>query len=197
MLFKWIPRAQQTGVTSFRDGLAESKSVEVLLLCICPPWSHPFRKPPQKIRYWWLDAYSGSLRWSSDKESSCQCRRLKRRGCNPWVRKIPWKRAWQPTPVFLPGGSHGQRSPLGYGPRGHEESGMTEVAVLASAHWRGPCRVYFLSSNDCTYNAQAHFPNWLLCTGVWCGMHVSCRMWGYLALLRGLPRWLSDKESTC
>ena len=49
--------------------------------------------------------------WLSDKESACQCRRL---GFNPWVRKIPWRRAWQPTPVFLPGESHGQRS-LGVG----------------------------------------------------------------------------------
>ena len=35
---------------------------------------------------------------------------------NPWVRKIPWRRAWQPSPVFLPGESHGQRSLAGYGP---------------------------------------------------------------------------------
>ena len=37
---------------------------------------------------------------ASGKESACQCRRL---GFNPWFRKIPWRRAWQPTPVFLPG----------------------------------------------------------------------------------------------
>ena len=35
------------------------------------------------------------------KELACQCRRCKRRGFDPWVRKIPWRRAWQPTPVFL------------------------------------------------------------------------------------------------
>ena len=35
-------------------------------------------------------------------------------GFNPWVRKIPWKRKWQPTPVFLPGKSYGQRSTVGY-----------------------------------------------------------------------------------
>ena len=37
-------------------------------------------------------------------------------GFNPWVRKIPWRRKWQPTPVFLPGKSHGQRSLVGYSP---------------------------------------------------------------------------------
>ena len=47
---------------------------------------------------------------ASGKEPARQCRRCKRRGFNPWVRKIPWKRAWQPTPVFLPGEFHGQRA---------------------------------------------------------------------------------------
>ena len=42
------------------------------------------------------------------------------------VGKIPWKRAWQPTPVFLPGESHGERSLAGYSPRGHKESDTTE-----------------------------------------------------------------------
>ena len=47
---------------------------------------------------------------TSYKEPACQCRRYKRCGLDPWVRKIPWRRAWQPTPVLLPGESHGQRS---------------------------------------------------------------------------------------
>ena len=48
--------------------------------------------------------------WCSGKEPTCQCRRRRRRRFDPWVRKIPWRRKWQPTPVFLPGKSHGQRS---------------------------------------------------------------------------------------
>ena len=51
---------------------------------------------------------------TSGKEPACQCRRCKRRRFNPWVGKIPWRRAWQPTLVFLPGESHGQRSLVGY-----------------------------------------------------------------------------------
>ena len=43
------------------------------------------------------------------------------------VGKIPWRRTWQPTPVFLPGESHGQRSVVGYSLQGHQESEMTEV----------------------------------------------------------------------
>ena len=52
----------------------------------------------------------GLPRWLSDKNSACQCRRC---GFSPWVGKIPWRRAWQLTPVFLPGESHGQRSLVG------------------------------------------------------------------------------------
>ena len=63
---------------------------------------------------------------ASGKEPVCQCRRHKRCGFNPCVGKIPWRRKWQPTPVFLPGESHGQRSLMGYSPGGHKESDMTE-----------------------------------------------------------------------
>ena len=50
------------------------------------------------------------------------CPQCRRPGFDPWVRKSPWRRAWQPTPVFFPGECHGQRSPAGYSPRGHKES---------------------------------------------------------------------------
>ena len=60
------------------------------------------------------------------KESACQCRRCKICRFSPWVGKNPWRREWQPTPVFLPGQSHGQRSLAGYSPWGHKESDTTE-----------------------------------------------------------------------
>ena len=50
---------------------------------------------------------------------------------NPQVEKFPWKRAWQPTPVFLTGESHGQRSLVGYSPWGHKESDMAEATEQA------------------------------------------------------------------
>ena len=59
--------------------------------------------------------------------NTCQYRR---HGFDPWVGKIPWRRKWQPTPVFLPGKSHGQRSLVGYSPRGLKESDMTERLPL-------------------------------------------------------------------
>ena len=53
---------------------------------------------------------------TSGEEPTCQGRRYNRRVFDPWVRKIPWRRAWQPTPVFLCGKSRGQRSMVSYGP---------------------------------------------------------------------------------
>ena len=55
------------------------------------------------------------------KEPTCQCRRHKRNGFDPCFRKIPWRREWQPTPVFLPGEFHRQRSLAGYSPWGCKE----------------------------------------------------------------------------
>ena len=48
------------------------------------------------------------------KEPACPCRRHERRRFDPWLRKMPWRRAWQPTPLFSPGVSRGQRSLEGY-----------------------------------------------------------------------------------
>ena len=54
---------------------------------------------------------------------------------NPWVGKIPWRRERQPTPVFLPGEFHGQRSLVGYSPWGHKESDTTQHACTHWEHW--------------------------------------------------------------
>ena len=53
---------------------------------------------------------------ASGKELTCQCKRHERCRFDPWVGKILWRRAWQPTPIFFSGESHGQRSLVGYGP---------------------------------------------------------------------------------
>ena len=52
-----------------------------------------------------------------------------------WVRKIPWRRKWQPTPVLLPGKFHGQRNLVNYSPRGRKESGTTERCHFTSLHF--------------------------------------------------------------
>ena len=66
----------------------------------------------------------------SDGKTAClQCRRP---GFDPWIRKIPWRRKWQPTPVLLPGKSHGQRSLVGYSPWGCKEQDTTEQIHFTS-----------------------------------------------------------------
>ena len=77
------------------------------------------------------------LRWLSGEEPAYQCRTHKRHGFDPWIGKIPWRKAWQPTPVFWPGESHGQRSLVGYSPQGHAESDVTE-SDLAHTHAHNP-----------------------------------------------------------
>ena len=59
------------------------------------------------------------------------CRRHKRCRFDPWVGKIPWRRKWQPTPVFLPGESRGQRSLAGHSPWGRKGLDTTEMTVRA------------------------------------------------------------------
>ena len=66
---------------------------------------------------------SGFTGGSDDKRICLPCWRPR---FDPWIGKIPWRRAWQPTPVFLPGESHGPRSLVGYGPWGRQESNRTE-----------------------------------------------------------------------
>ena len=88
----------------------------------------------------------------SSPESACQCRRCRRHGFDPLVGKISWRRKWQPTPIFLPGESHGQRSLVGYGLWGHEELDMTEwLSMLACS----------LPANHQLH--QLHQPNSTLC----------------------------------
>ena len=59
-------------------------------------------------------------RWLKGKESTCQCRRSRRRRFNPWVGKMPWRKKWQLTPVFLPRKSQGLKSLMGYSPWDHK-----------------------------------------------------------------------------
>ena len=61
--------------------------------------------------------------WLGSKESACNAVDM---GLIPWVAEIPWRRKWQPTPVFLPGESHGLRGLDGYSPWGRKESDMIE-----------------------------------------------------------------------
>ena len=93
----------------------------------------------KECMWWWIllmalnifiipCAVFGLPRWRSGKDSACQCRRRKRLGFNLWVRKIPWRRKWQPTPVSLPGKFHGQRSLAGYTVHGSVAKSPTQLS---------------------------------------------------------------------
>ena len=89
----------------------------------------------------------------SGKESAYQHRRHR---FDSWVGKIPWGRKWQPTPIFLPGQSRGQRSLVDYSPWGHEEYDMTYNKCLAPClirhgkQWEG---IWLMSLMSWAYDA--------------------------------------------
>ena len=98
---------------------SESEFIGQILFCIqCNTPSLLKLSPFLHLQLIWGESPLGLLRWLSGKESAFQCRRCKRCELDPWVRKIPWRRKWQPTPVFFPGEPHRQRSLVGYSPKG-------------------------------------------------------------------------------
>ena len=96
------------------------------------------------MNYYHLIFMLGLPKWLNSKEPAFQRRRHKRLGFNSWVRKMPWRRKWQPTPVFLPGKCHGQRSLVGYSPWGHKASDMTE---RLSANFHAPFKCHHCPNN--------------------------------------------------
>ena len=86
-------------------------------------------------------------------------------GFDPWVGKIPWRRKWQPTPVFLPGKSHGQRSLAGYSPWGCKASHTTEkYSVLVRIWWNDGYNTVFngMQTRDSLLERQSENIYWVL-----------------------------------
>ena len=116
----------------------------------------------QRVGHNWeteLNVRKGLPWWLRQWRTCLQCRRT---GFDPWVGTIPWRREWQPTPVFLSGEFQGQRSLADYSPWGHRESDTTEwltqkrlqkLSIQAKVHWKMDARL-----------------------GDKCGLHVS---WGH------------------
>ena len=103
--------------------------------CLCLPC-------PSSLCSWWRGWTWGTrliprlllVIWSLVAQMVRICLQCRRPGFHPWVRKIPWRREWQPTPVLLPGQSHGQRSLVGYSPWGLKESNTTEWLTLSLSY---------------------------------------------------------------
>ena len=119
---------------------------------------------------------------SVDKDFTCRC---KKHRFDPWVRKISWRRAWKPTPVFLPGESHRQRSLAGYSPWVCKEQDTTEViehkhkSMLISQ--TGPVSLFML--------LLSHFSSVRLCATPQTAAHQAPRSLGFSRQERwsGLP----------
>ena len=109
-----------------------------------------------KLVKYYLHYTMGFPNGSVVKNPPVNARSCRRYMFDPWVGKIPWRRKWLPTPVFLPGESHGQRSLVGYSPCGLQscpESDMTEVTYRASTHSaQQGC------SESCTHFPRGHYP---------------------------------------
>ena len=85
---------------------------------------------------------------SEVKVSACVCLQCGRPGFDSWVEKIPWRRKWKPTPVLLPGESHGQRSLVGCSTWVHKESDTTELLNVCMY----VCIVYGVAKNQTLLN---------------------------------------------
>ena len=109
---------------------------------------------------------------------------------HPWVRKISWRRKWQPTPVFLPGESHAQRSLAGYSPWGHKE--LTWLKWL-NTH-PGLCSIQlslrFLKSSQRTWNWKS---SWNIRVSGPCMAHLF--FWVYWPCGERLSGWLHEARS--
>ena len=103
-------------------------------LCGVRSFSKAFLYVLKAVSYKDLRFLMGFPGVASGKEPACQCRKCKRRGFEPWVGKIPWRRAWQHTPVFLPGESHGRRSLAVYSPQSRTELDTTEATQHSHRH---------------------------------------------------------------
>ena len=111
-------------------------------------------------------------RWLSGKKSTCPYRRSRSLRFNAWVWKIPWRRKWQPTPVFLPGESHGRRSLADYSPCSRKELSMTKHTCTTSEKGK-------------VFELSAHFSSSPLLLSCPSSHHISLEH--YSILLHGIP----------
>ena len=110
-LFHSLNRAPHIGPsqrnTDFSGGAAAAKSLQSCNPIDGSPPGSPSLGFSRQEHWSGFPFPSPMHEGASGKEPTCQCRRLEKCGFNPWIRKIPWRRAWQIIPVFLAGESHG------------------------------------------------------------------------------------------
>ena len=105
--------------------LFQHSTLREIICLVVSSWEHAF-KAFERIQCTPGNDYDCNKHNNSQCLECTQGRRRKRSRSDPWVGKISWRRKWQPTPVFLPGKSHGRRSTAGYSLWSHKESGTTK-----------------------------------------------------------------------
>ena len=101
-------------------------------LACCDSWGHKESDTTERLNWTELTSRVVFLGGASDKKPVCHWRRHKRCGFNLWVRKIPWKKAWPPTPIFLHRESHEERSLVGYSSWGlKSQTGLKKFNMYA------------------------------------------------------------------
>jgi len=106
----------------------------VTMICLFHPQTPALLNVP--LNHFCIELFGrvGLPRWFSGSKIFLKCKRCRRPRFDPWVRKVPWRRAGQPPPVFLPGECHGQRRLAGYSAWDHKELDTTEGTEHALMH---------------------------------------------------------------
>ena len=138
-----------------------------------------------------IQAHGGLPRWRSGKESASYCRRCR---FSSWIGKTPWRRKWHPTPVFLPGKFHGQRSLAGYSPWGCKSQTRLSDWTTTYIYFAVPHSLWNLSylTKDWTWALHSEsMQSWPL-GYQFPSMHfffflaALCSMWDFSSLIRVL-----------
>ena len=179
-----LPTIQETWVQSLgrEDTLEKEKATHSSTLA----WRIPWREEPgrlqsmgsKRVGHDWATSLSLSFRnlqlvcHYHDIKPKSFCLEFRRPGFDPWVEKVPWRMKWQPSPVLLPGESHGGRSLVGYSPWGRKELDMTSDLTFTFFHsayklnkqgdsiqpWCTPCPIWNQSVVPCPVLTVASWP---------------------------------------
>ena len=112
---------RDSGENRYKLDFGEGGIYAIKRICFCRRFLLVMRRSYHPKEFYCFSRYEGTFQVAQGVKNPPAMQETQRRhGFNAWIRKIPWRRAQRPTPVFLPGESHGQRSLAGYKPTGSQ-----------------------------------------------------------------------------